>query len=629
MSIGSSVEHAPRSAAAEEIFLTPRVLDRRAFEDYSESLKRLIKDASGEGQTLSRTASDVRALRDQLASAAHDAQKRLEAATRLLASVEQKLEPMVAQRLDGRAEGRASEAVLRAVGLNGKPGPRTRAAVDADPAPVGPAPEAIRALESSILARLEAQIETRIEARFAAAVASRVEALVEAGVQARLGAMVNAQMPGAIAAMLSGVRDQADRAMRDEIERVGTERFAAVETALATAITRVEEMGEQIEERARDAVRIETRAAVESAVSAAQIEARRPPAIDVSGQAERAADIERSLDAAARRFSAQAAEQAARVRQQAREAIDQAREECEAAVRQITTGASLRVRKAQQDADRVLESLETQIPPRLEAARARFDEALAEFTAQSHERAAWIKAAISDLAGPRVDEVRALLHQALEQANPEANGTLASSITRAEVLRQDVAVNLAQVEELAKQVGLMRDLLARSVLEGVQRVDLLDARQEELLASAARALDDYGRELETLRAAAADRAAQQPSEARPGASRAAEPMDIDATEPSEHAQAALAEAEQRFESLRTQTEEAARAAEWLTALIDRAAGAGIALDESLAAPQLTPPARTSTPQPDALPEARPDTPKPARRRRAAVGSDPTGDGAAR
>lgn len=601
MSTAMSIENAPRTSTGEEIFLTPRVLDRRAFEDYSQSLQRLIKDASGEGQTLSRTAADVRVLRDQIASAAQDAQKRLDAATRLLASVELKL--------DGgptpRAEARPNEAVLKAVGLSGKASARSRghsqttALTDDHAAATAPVPQpatlssdAIRTLEASILARLEAQIETRVEARIAAIVASRVEALVEQGVQARLTATVHSQMPGAINAMLSGIRDQADRAMRDEIERVGTERFAAVETALATAITRVEELGEQIEARATRSLREEAASAAAAAIAAAaQEHARAMPQIDLAGAGERAAEIERGLETAARRFSEESGEHAARVRQQAREAIDQAREECEAAVRQITTGASLRVRKAQQDVDRVLDSLDAQIPGRLEAARARFDETLAEFTSQSQERGQWIKAAVSDLTGPRVDEVRALLEQAQTQTNPETSGTLAESVTRAETLRQHVATNLVQVEELGKQVGLMRDLLARSILEGVQRVDQLDARQEQLLASAARALEEYGRELETLRSAGSHRHASQsiaPAAVDPTDFPGSPIDDLPDQDRIAHAQSAVAQAEQRLELLRTQTDEAARAAEWLASLIDRAAGAGIALDESLSTPTSSP-----------------------------------------
>ena len=69
------------SETIEEVFLTPRVLDGRAFEDYSASLTRLIKDASAEGQTLSRTAADVRVLKEQLGEAAGEAQRRLDTAT--------------------------------------------------------------------------------------------------------------------------------------------------------------------------------------------------------------------------------------------------------------------------------------------------------------------------------------------------------------------------------------------------------------------------------------------------------------------------------------------------------------------------------------------------------------------
>ena len=76
--------HPQTEEVLREVFLSPRVVDRRAFEDYAGSLKALIRDASGAQSTLSAATTDVKGLRESLRDATKDLQSKLEAALKVL-----------------------------------------------------------------------------------------------------------------------------------------------------------------------------------------------------------------------------------------------------------------------------------------------------------------------------------------------------------------------------------------------------------------------------------------------------------------------------------------------------------------------------------------------------------------
>lgn len=456
--------------AADDIFLTPRVIDRGAFDDYAASLRRLIADAGGETQTLSRTAADVRLLRDQLASATQDAQRRLETLIRAAAMAEAKP--------GARAEGSASAA---------------RQAASAGEARAEARPD--QRLEGALAARIDAMIETRVGAAIAGQAAE-----AERGLLARVGPLIER--------LERGLAEPGSGSVRDE------------------------------------------------SIARSMVEAD-----------ERLARFERSLESAAHRFASETNEQVSRVSAAAREAIEHARQECEAAVRQITTGASLRVRRAQQDADAVMEALERELPGRLGSVRERFDATMRDLTAEASERVEWIRAALSQVEGPGVEALRTITRSAAALTDGGAEGSLAWLVARAEAARATIAEAIEQVGELGRQVGLMRDLLGRSILDGVARIDALDARQEELLTATARAVEQYAHEIESLRTGMA-----APQRLAPGAG--------DGSGVCSGADEALVEITQRLDDLRTHTDHAAQTAEWLGGLIDRAARIGIALDEA-------------------------------------------------
>ena len=135
------------------------MIDRGAFDDYAASLRRLIADAGGETQTLSRTAADVRLLKDQLASATQDAQRRLETLIRAAATAE------------------------------AKPGARAEVATSS-------ARQAASAGEARAEARPDQRLEGALAARIDAMIETRVGAAIERGIRDRLGPELRAAIEG-------------------------------------------------------------------------------------------------------------------------------------------------------------------------------------------------------------------------------------------------------------------------------------------------------------------------------------------------------------------------------------------------------------------------------------------------
>ena len=568
------------SETIEEVFLTPRVLDGRAFEDYSASLTRLIKDASAEGQTLSRAAADVRVLKEQLAEAAGEAQRRLDTAMKVVAALERRAGGGEAPRNGVPEDGGAGRSAGRnGVARNGvveaKPGLGVENGVVAGAAAGAAGGDAVGTIEARVLARVQQAIEARIHEE----VERRVGREVEARIEARLGEMVEA--------------------WRADNERLRQEVWSLVEETRGLAGQAVERVEGIVAEREgreeRESLRPE-RAGEGAARVDEQAMLRIEKALADAG--ERAARFEKSVEAAARRFASETNEQGAKVTAEAREAIEAARQECDAAVRQITTGASLRVRKAKADAEEALEAFEHEVPVRLEEARERFESMFKELSADAQQRATWIKAALGEVNAVHLDQIRAVCDQARALVEADDGGaaddegvgesggsgggtgddvesragferprSLAGLVKRATRLRRSLDADMERVAELGKQVGLMRDLLSRSIVEGATRIDQIDQRQEELLSSTARAIERYAQEIEAMKASLV---VEQGSFGAAGSPAA--PNDA-ASDESRQA------ADDRLRELKTHTDEAAQAAEWLAGLIDRAAQVGVRMED--------------------------------------------------
>jgi hypothetical protein len=80
----------PESAVA-DIFLSPRVVDKRTFEEYSTTLQALIREASGHGRTLETTSTEIKSLREGVQTVSRDLQTRLEAAVKVIPSLESRV----------------------------------------------------------------------------------------------------------------------------------------------------------------------------------------------------------------------------------------------------------------------------------------------------------------------------------------------------------------------------------------------------------------------------------------------------------------------------------------------------------------------------------------------------------
>lgn len=99
--------------AISEVFLSPRVVDREAFNDYSSSLRRLIEDASGQAEALRAAGTDAQLAREQLKDIAGKTGPRIDAAIRALTAVEKRADEAQAMVQTARDAARGLE-LLRA-----------------------------------------------------------------------------------------------------------------------------------------------------------------------------------------------------------------------------------------------------------------------------------------------------------------------------------------------------------------------------------------------------------------------------------------------------------------------------------------------------------------------------------
>jgi hypothetical protein len=117
---------APKSVPqADEIFLSPRVVDRQAFNDFAGQLRELIEQAGAAAEALRGAAGEAQRTRDSLRDAMNANQMKLDMATRALATIDQKAEQTrkmidsasdFASRVDGLRE-QADQVITERVGI--------------------------------------------------------------------------------------------------------------------------------------------------------------------------------------------------------------------------------------------------------------------------------------------------------------------------------------------------------------------------------------------------------------------------------------------------------------------------------------------------------------------------------
>jgi len=96
--------HAQRSTRSDgaEVFISPRVIDREAFNDYSGSLRRLIEEAAQQAESLRAAAAEAAQAQTSLRETSARHQGRADGVTRALALIDQRLAE--ADRLARQAE---------------------------------------------------------------------------------------------------------------------------------------------------------------------------------------------------------------------------------------------------------------------------------------------------------------------------------------------------------------------------------------------------------------------------------------------------------------------------------------------------------------------------------------------
>ncbi len=99
----------PRVRTPEEVFVSPRVVDRMAFEDYAQALRKLLAAATTEGEHLRRTAVDASRSLRAIGEVLPAVDKKLAKAGEMLSTLTQRLES--AESTAKRAEAAAERAV--------------------------------------------------------------------------------------------------------------------------------------------------------------------------------------------------------------------------------------------------------------------------------------------------------------------------------------------------------------------------------------------------------------------------------------------------------------------------------------------------------------------------------------
>ena len=99
---GRGVEH-----PEDEVFLSPRVVDQRAFEEFSGALKTLVRDAAQQKAALESSSVEVKELGQQLRDATKELQAKVETAVRVVPTLDQRVAR--AEEAASRAEAQLAE----------------------------------------------------------------------------------------------------------------------------------------------------------------------------------------------------------------------------------------------------------------------------------------------------------------------------------------------------------------------------------------------------------------------------------------------------------------------------------------------------------------------------------------
>lgn len=339
----------PRVRTASEVFVSPRVVDRVAFEDYAQALRKLLAAATSEGEHLRRTAVDASRTLRAIGEVLPAVDTKLAKAGEMLSTLTQRLES--AETIAKRAEAAAERAVTAERRIKEMDDRARQRIFEAGTAAADEAVTRIEEITEKRAGELDDRGETlatfvdRGRSDLAEARAKAVEALqkvaelTRAETQDGLEAIRSgsAQAREAIAEDHSGATHDIGQVRNESVEAITAERQAA-EAALADRVdrlnARMDELIEAAQERLADVIESRDAQVAEQATALAD---------RVDGMATR---IDETFEAAEQRLAEVVASGDA-----------QAGERVEAMAKRLAEEVDPRLAEAEANADAVLERI--------------------------------------------------------------------------------------------------------------------------------------------------------------------------------------------------------------------------------------------------------------------------------
>lgn len=504
------------AAVADRVFITPRVLDRGAFDEYAEGLKSLIREASGRGQSLQTAMVDVKSMGDSLRQATDELKRRLEATVKIMPALEQRL---------GKAE-----QVLQLAASDSKLAEHFE--------------KTLNRLLAEHVARLEARIaevvtgaEQRLNSLFEVA-GGRLQTL-DAQAQAQAQSRIN-ELQDRLAALSERTVSKAEAtqarlaheldetirkaaALRDEITTRGESWSAQLSARFNESQQRAETLDRQLAQRAEAIVghagqqlqEIAQRSGMISQEFGAKADGLQARLRALTGEAEsRAKSLGAPLTQLQQKIESQLGEAQARVSKIAGPTLDRLetlRAQMEALAN--TNAGELRRQAAslQNELSSHGESLRARLAGEMESLEARLAKASAEvdtrlrpvadatrqLIAELDQRIAKVRFEFEAAAGPTLARLDALCLRAAEvmdQATKDGSGSvLESLLAKADQLRIDATNAASSFGAIRDQVEIARRDMAQLLLTAAEDMDRQHARQQSLLESMNAAAADLDR----------------------------------------------------------------------------------------------------------------------------------------
>lgn len=461
----------PESAVA-DIFLSPRVVDKRTFEEYSSTLQALIREASGHGRTLETTSTEIKSLREGVQSISRDLQTRLEAAVKVIPSLEsrvsraeqvaqdvtkltadpEQLAEQIRQKLQGLVSAKADEVET----LCRQAVERTFARLEAREQQISRAAEEFEAFVSLRLGDLQAAHEATV---------ARVEAREKAAADALTN--LHAELFDRLSKSESAVMQSIEARERAALDAVVDHQRRVIDLQ-ASIENRLDEA-----RRTADAIGDENRRALETQQreGAKQIEdAERQMRAKLDELRELAAEIERrgeqrQADAAAREGAILDRER------QIQQKLDD-----------MLNGMEERLAPLHEQVDRDVRELDKRIR------RARVEVEVA--SGPGMQRLEQLCRAAATLLGPQ-DAVKLGLPPG-ETTNYPGLGTMVEQASR---IHDRMVAKAGEFAALEQQVAVARSGIDKAILEGADKIDLL-LKQTEGLEKAVSDSKNTAREIE-------------------------------------------------------------------------------------------------------------------------------------